>query len=142
MFGPPVAAYIQFGIFKMCLVDFVPLAAKSWRRARFYNCIRCRKEKTRQSISSNLSVRMPIVLPVQRYNIAIWQRWNLETWSRSQESSRGPILRVSDSGYRSRSQAHCFETLNIARIWLCKTVIQRVFSLLYLQVRNNENRSE
>jgi len=97
MFGPPVAAYIQLSIFKMCLVVFVPLAAKSWRRARFYKCIRCRKAKTRQSISSNLSVRMPIVLPVQRYNIAIWQRWNLETWSRSQESSRGPILRVSVS---------------------------------------------
>jgi len=31
-------------------------------------------------------------------------------------------------GYRSRSQACCLETVNIARIWLCKTsVIQRVF---------------
>jgi len=35
-------------------------------------------------------------------------------------------------GYRSRSQACCLETVNIARIWLCKTsVIQQVFSLLY-----------
>jgi len=40
----------------------------------------------------------------------------------------------------SRSQAYCFETWNIARILLGKTVIQLVFSLLYLQVRNNENR--
>jgi len=46
-------------------------------------------------------------------------------------------------GYRSRSQAYCLETLNIARMWLRKSfVIQRVFSLLYLQARNSENMSE
>ena len=34
-------------------------------------------------------------------------------------------------GYRSRSQACCLETVNIARIWLCKTsVIQQVFSVV------------
>jgi len=34
----------------------------------FYNCIRCRKAKTRQNIRSNckLSVRMPFVLPKQK----------------------------------------------------------------------------
>jgi len=45
--------------------------------------------------------------------------------------------------YRSRSQANFLETSNTARIWLSKTsVIQRVFSLLYLHVKNTENRSE
>jgi len=44
-------------------------------------------------------------------------------------------------GCWSRSQAYCLETLNIARIWLSKTsVIQQVFSLLFLQVGNNQNR--
>ena len=34
-------------------------------------------------------------------------------------------------GYRSRSQACCLETVNIAKIWLCKTsVIQQVFSVV------------
>jgi len=50
--------------------------------------------------------------------------------------------RLGLEGYRSRSQAHCLETWNITSIWLSKTIIQRVFSLLYLQARNHENRSE
>jgi len=33
-----------------------PPAAKSWRRAWFYNCIRYWNAKTRQSICSKLSV--------------------------------------------------------------------------------------
>jgi len=42
-------------------------------------------------------------------------------------------LGLGHKGYRSRSQAYCLETLNIAIIWLGKTsVIQRAFSLLYL----------
>ena len=51
--------------------------------------------------------------------------------------------RSRSQGYRSRSQGYCLGTLNIAKIWLSKTsVIQRVFSLLYLQVKNSENRWE
>jgi len=51
---------------------------------------------------------------------------------------------LSLKGDRFRSQAYCLETLNNARIWLSKTsIIQRVlFSLLYMQVRNNQNRLE
>jgi len=41
-------------------------------------------------------------------------------------------------GYRSRSQACCLETLNTSTMGLSKIyVIQQIFSLLYLQVRNN-----
>ena len=69
---------------------------------------------------------------------------SLETWSRSQESSREPILQVSISevsGLVSVSKAIGLShkpivrrhTLNTTSIWLNKTVIQRVFSLLYLQ---------
>jgi len=50
------------------LVVFGPPPAKSWRRAWFYNCITYRNAKTRQSICSKLFVRIPIVLPVQKYN--------------------------------------------------------------------------
>jgi len=46
-------------------------------------------------------------------------------------------------GYRSWSRVYCLETLNIARMWVSQTfVIQWVFSLLYLQIKNNQNRSE
>jgi len=37
----------------------------------FYKCIRWRNAKTRQSICSKLSVRMSIVLPMQKYSIAV-----------------------------------------------------------------------
>jgi len=37
----------------------------------FYNCITYRNEKKRQSIYSNLSVKIPIVLQMQKQNIAI-----------------------------------------------------------------------
>jgi len=32
-------------------------------------------------------------------------------------------------GHRSRSQACCLETVNIARIWLCKIYVIQVFSV-------------
>ena len=154
MFGSPVVAYIQSCIYKMCPpCGFCPPSAKSWQRAWFYNCIRYRNAKTRQSICSELSVRMPVVLPMQKNNIAIEQWWSLDTWSRPQESSRGPILRVSVSTLSclvSVSKATGLGNKPIVlRLWILqgyglvgKTVIQRVFSLLHLQVRNNENRSE
>ena len=41
--------------------------------------------------------------------------------------SRPIFASLGFEGCRSRSQAYCLETLNIARIWLSKTVIQRVF---------------
>jgi len=72
MFGPPVTTYIQYCILKVCPpCGFCPPTAKSWQRAWFYNCIRYRNTKTRQSICSKLSARMPTVLPMQKYIIAI-----------------------------------------------------------------------
>jgi len=51
--------------------------------------------------------------------------------------------RLGLKGSRSQSQAYYLETVNIARIWLCKTFVnQQVFSLLYLQVTNNQNTSK
>jgi len=38
--------------------------------------------------------------------------------------------------------SYCLETLNIAKKWLSKTIIQWVFCNVYLLVRNSQNRSE
>ena len=41
----------------------------------------------------------------------------------------------------SRSRVHVLEALSTAKIWLSETFVnQRVFGLLYLQIRNNQSR--
>jgi len=58
--------------------------------------------------------------------------------------SRRFQVRLGLEGYSSQLQAYCLETLNNARMYyaLVKLHFNEFISLLYLQVRNNENRWE
>jgi len=91
---------------------------------------------------------------VSRCSKGMRHRWSPETWSRSWNLSRDPFLRVTVSKASglvlvSASKtagiivnAYWLETLNTTTVRLCKTLIKRACSLLYLHVRNYQNRWE
>ena len=65
----------------------------------------------------------------------------------SRDESRDPFLRVSVSvltvsGLVSVSKATGLETLNVAKTWYSKISITQQLLFVYLQVINNQNRSE
>jgi len=80
----------------------------------------------------------------------IWinhQWWSLETCFGFRDESQDPFLRVSISvskvsGLVSISKATGLETLNIVKKWYNKISITQQILFVYLQVRNNQNRSE
>ena len=142
----PRLLHTSNNVFKKCasLVVFAPPAAKSWRRAWSYNCIRYRNAKTRQSKCSKFvckDANCVAIAQIQHSYLAMMgtSRLGLGLKNRLETQfcePRSRRLQVSVTSLLFWDSEYCKD------IWLSKTVIQRVFSLLYLQVKTNENRSE
>ena len=79
------------------------------------------------------------------FALHVRQWWSLEIWSWSRRDF--PFFQSQSRRFEvlswSRSQVHSLEALSTAKILLSKTFVnQRVFGLLYLQIRNNQSRQE